>query len=288
MPATSTINLWPDASSHNVPPPEGSAEPPAARTMPPGRPRIEMFAPAADAKARSGPNKRACILVCPGGGYSRLTRHEGEPLCELFSSLGMLSGVVVSRIAPFRFPAPYADACRAVRVIRSKAAELDIDPNRIALMGFSAGGHLAASVATRPDFYADGDDDLVASVSARPNRVILGYPAISLVTSYHAGCAAKLFGPDAPEAQRRELSLELHVTKENPPAFIYHTADDGAVLVENALMFASAYAREKVPCELHSYRSGPHGVGMALDRPALRSWTGLLTDWLSDWVKGDV
>jgi acetyl esterase/lipase len=287
MPATRTINLWPDASSHNVPPPEGSAEPPVARTMPPGRPRVELFAPSAEAKPRTGPNKRACILVCPGGGYSRLTRHEGEPFCELFSSLGMVSGVVVSRIKPFQFPAPYMDACRAVRVIRSMADELDIDPNRIAIMGFSAGGHLAASVATRPEFYLDKDDDLAGKVSARPNRVILGYPAISLVTSYHTGCATNLLGPNSSEEQRREQSMELHVTKENPPAFIYHTSDDGAVLVENALMFASAYAREKVPCELHVYRSGPHGAGMALDRPALKSWTGLLVDWLSDWVKGE-
>jgi acetyl esterase/lipase len=285
MTSTRLINLWPDASSHNVPPPEGSAEPPAARTMPPGRPRIQLYTPAP--KPRSGPHKRACILVCPGGGYSRLTRHEGEPLCELFASHGMVAGVVCSRIAPFKFPAPYADACRAVRMIRSQADALDIDPNRIAIMGFSAGGHLAASVATRPDYFHDPDDDLAGTVSARPNRVILGYPAISLVSYYHTGCVNNLLGKEATEAQRRDLSLELHVTKQNPPAFIYHTSDDAAVLVENVLMFASAYAREKIPCELHTYRSGPHGAGMALDKPALASWTGLLMDWLSDWVKGE-
>ncbi len=172
-------------------------------------------------------------------------------------------------------------------MLRSQAEELDFDPERIAIMGFSAGGHLSASVATRPDFYVDGDDDLAGRVSARPDRVIVGYPAISLVTSHHAGCATKLFGPDAPEEQRRELSLELHVTPQNPPAFIYHTADDRGVLVENSLMFAAAYAREKVPFELHVYKSGAHGLGMALDHPALRSWTGLLTDWLSDWIKGE-
>jgi dipeptidyl aminopeptidase/acylaminoacyl peptidase len=106
---------------------------------------------------------------------------------------------------------------------------------------------------------------------------------ISFVTRHHGGSAANLLGPDASVEQRTRLSNELHVTKENPAAFIFHTADDAAVPVENALMFAAACAANAVPCELHSYRSGRHGVGLALDNPALCSWSGLMIDWLADW-----
>ncbi len=285
MPANQTINLWPDASSFNAVPP-GTADASAyswATTI--SRPRIELYSPAP--KVRTGPKGRGCVLVCPGGGYAGLAKHEGEPFAELFASLGLLSGVVYYRVAPNRFPAPYADACRAMRIIRSKADELDIDPSRIALMGFSAGGHLASTVATQPNLHSEPQDDLATKISARPDRVILGYPVISMVTRHHAGSAANLLGPDAPEELRAKFSNELHVTKNNPPAFIFHTADDQAVPVENALMFAAAYARAQVPCEVHSYRSGPHGVGMAANNPALASWTRLMTDWLSDWVKGE-
>ncbi len=285
MPLDRVINLWPDDSDYNIVPP-GTASPVGstwATTI--ARPRLELYK--STPVARTGSKKRGCVLVCPGGGYGGLAKHEGEPFAELFSEHGLLSGVVYYRVAPNRFPAPYSDACRAMRIIRSQADALDIDPERIALMGFSAGGHLASTVATQPELHRDAKDPLAASVSARPDRVILGYPVISFVTQYHKGSAANLLGPDPSEQLRAKFSNELHVTKNNPAAFIFHTADDQGVLVENALMFASAYAREKVPCEVHSYRSGPHGVGMALDRPALRSWTGLLMDWLSDWVKGE-
>jgi acetyl esterase/lipase len=285
MPTNQTIYLWPDGSPHNdVPSGTMDGSKFSWGTMI-ERPRIEMYPPAQ--KARSGGKGRGCVLVCPGGGYQGLARHEGEPFAELFSSLGLLSGVVYYRVSPNRFPAPYADACRAMRLMRAKADELDIDPSRVALMGFSAGGHLASTVATQPNLYSEPQDDLATKLSARPDRVILGYPVISMVTRYHAGSATNLLGAEPSEELRIKFSNELHVTKSNPPAFIFHTADDEAVPVENALMFASAYAREKVPCELHSYRSGPHGVGLAANSPALKSWGGLLTDWLSDWVKGE-
>ena len=155
-------------------------------------------------------------------------------------------------------------------------------------MGCSAGGHLASTVATQPRLHIEPDDGLAAKVSARPDRVILGYPVISFVANrYHAGSAGNLLGPEPSEERRKQFSNELHVTSENPPAFIFHTADDPGVRVNNALLFASAYAEKEVPCELHIYRSGPHGVGMALNNPALRTWSSLLIDWLRDWITGE-
>lgn len=281
MPETRLINLWPDGSTQNA---GTDASPPRNGWYQPGRPILEVFEPTAS--IWGGVKKRGCVIVCPGGGYGGLAKHEGEPFARLFAQHGLLSAVLTYRVSPNRFPAPYNDACRAIRLVRSKAEELQIDPSRIAIMGFSAGGHLASTVATQPNLHLEPDDDLSATVSARPDRVILGYPVISFVTRYHGGSAANLLGPEPSEERRAQFSNERHVTKSNPPAFIFHTGDDAAVPVENALMFASAYAREQLPCELHVYRTGPHGVGMALNNPALKSWTNLLVDWLADWIAG--
>ncbi|MCE9592040.1 MAG: alpha/beta hydrolase [Planctomycetes bacterium] len=283
MAESHVINLWPEGSKQIASP--APAEKPSPGWQPnPGRPKLDLYPPTQS--IWSGTKKRGCVIICPGGGYGGLANHEGEPFARLFAMHGLYAAVLTYRVSPNRFPAPYNDACRAIRIIRSRAEELGIDPQRIAIMGFSAGGHLASTVATQPTLHVEPDDDLAPSVSARPDRVILGYPVVSFVTRYHAGSAANLLGPDPSLERRTRFSNELHVTKNNPPAFIFHTGDDAAVPVENALMFASAYAREQVPCELHIYPTGPHGVGMALGNPALRSWTGLLIDWLQDWITG--
>lgn len=280
-----TIYLWPDGCKQNdvLPNTEGRVQP--GWTSNPGRPRLELYPPTES--IWKGANKRGCVIICPGGGYGGHASHEGEPFARLFAVHGMVAAVLSYRVIPNRFPAPYNDACRAVRLVRSMSDELAIDPQRVAIMGFSAGGHLASTVATQPNLHIEPDDDLASRYSARPDRVILGYPAVSFVTSYHTGCAASLLGPNPSLEQRTRLSNELHVTKDNPPAFLFHTGDDASVLVENSLMFAAAYAREKIPCELHVYRSGKHGVGMALDNPALCGWTPLLLEWLRDWIRGE-
>lgn len=260
-----TIPLWPDGCSHNV---EG----------PRGLPRLEVF----QTLPENHP-ARPAVIVCPGGGYGGLSPHEGLPLAQLFAVHGMVGIVCYYRVAPNRFPGPQADVMRAVRLVRSMSDPLGVDPNRIALMGFSAGGHNAATVATQPDVHHDEHDDLVGQFSARPDRLILGYPVISFGEHGHMGSANNLLGEDATDEQRRALSNELHVTADNPPTFIFHTSSDQAVPIENALMFASALSAAKVPCELHAYEFGPHGVGMALNNPKLRSWSGLLIDWLREW-----
>ena len=260
------INLWPDKSPNNH----------VNEKF--GRPRLDLFIPEGAAT-----KKRAAIVVCPGGGYRNLAAHEGQPLAELFASHGMVAAVLTYHIAPHQHPLPYADACRAIRLMRNQAAELNIDATKIGLMGFSAGGHLAATVATQPDLFKDPQDNLAATVSARPDRVILGYPVISFQEFAHKGSAEALLGKDADQKLLQQFSNDQQVTSKNPPAFLFHTADDAAVPVENSLRFAAAYAQNKIPFALHVYPQGRHGVGMALDNPALKSWTGLLTDWLADW-----
>lgn len=261
----SVIPLWPDDSPHNPKQKEH-------------RPRLELYQPKQKA---AGPVP--AVIVCPGGGYGGRAAHEGAPFAELFAAHGFVAFVCHYRVSPHRHPAPMTDACRAVRMVRHLATDFAVDPKRIALMGFSAGGHLASTVATQPTLHVDELDDLAEHHDARPDRAILGYPVISMVEHYHQGSAANLLGQNPSLAARHQMSNELHVTAKNPPAFIFHTFDDKAVPVQNALMFTSACAKAGVPVEMHVYQSGPHGVGIAADRPTLKSWTGLLIDWLKAW-----
>ena len=261
-----TINLWSDGSKNN-----GSD--------PAKRPNLIIYKPQGPVTA-----KRAAMVVCPGGGYGMLASdHEGVQLARLFASKGMVAAVLTYRVAPNKFPAPYADAVRAMRIVRSRASEFGIDPERIGLMGFSAGGHLASTVATQPDMYKDPEDKLATTVSARPDRVVLGYPVITFGEYTHAGSVKNLLGENPSAAQRAQFSGELNVNGKTPPTFIFHTADDAAVPVQNAFLFAEACVKNKVPVALHVYPRGKHGVGMALDNPELSGWTEVLLQWLADW-----
>ena len=260
-----TIPLWPEGCSHGI-------------TSEPLSPRLEIWQPSA-----TTPKRHAAVIVCPGGAYGFRAPHEGEPVAQLFAERGFVGIVLHYRVAPHRHPLPLADGCRAVRIVRHLANDLNIAPNRIGLMGFSAGGHLAAAVATQPDLHRDASDDLATHYPARPDRLILAYPVISLVTRYHTGSAENLLGKDPTLAARRQLSHELHVTAQNPPAFLFHTADDGGVPVENSLNFAAACVAHKVPVALHVFPHGSHGVGLAQDIPELRRWPELMFDWLQKW-----
>jgi acetyl esterase/lipase len=260
-----TLSLWPAGSRHTAGP--GEAQ------------RLDVFLP--DGPAAPA---RATVLVCPGGGYAGLAPHEGEPFARLFSENSMVGAVCYYRVAPWRYPAPQADAARAVRLLRANAGPLGIDPTRVALMGFSAGGHLVSTIATQPGLHVDPEDGLAATWSPRPDRLILAYPVISLCEHPHLGSVANLLGEPSDRAMRERLSNERHVQSDNPPTFLFHTADDPAVPVENSLRYAEACRRAGVPVELHVYQSGRHGVGLAADMPALRSWIGLLLDWLRPWA----
>jgi len=165
------VPLWPDGSPNNTV---------ADADMPAGRPCVELYVPPT---WQPVDKPRACVLICPGGGYTLRARHEGEPFAWLFAQAGMFAGVVHYRVQPNRHPAPFADAARAVRLVRSRADEWKIDPARIGLMGFSAGGHLAATVGIQSDLVRDEQDDLAATVSARPNRIVWATPSSAWCTS---------------------------------------------------------------------------------------------------------
>jgi acetyl esterase/lipase len=260
-----TLFLWPDDSVNN-------GKDPAKR------PRLDFSIP----ETKEG-KKRAAIIVCPGGGYGGLAPHEGAPFAELFASKGIVSAVLYYRVSPNRYPAPYADAVRAMRLMRSQADSLNVDPDKIGIIGFSAGGHLSATVATQPNLYKDPEDNLSATISARPNKVMLGYPVISFEEYGHMGSVKNLLGDNPSPDMLRQLSNQKQVTAENPPAFIFHTADDEVVPVQNSLFFAEACIRNKVSTSMHIYPHGKHGVGLALTIPALSGWSEILLKWLDDW-----
>jgi acetyl esterase/lipase len=262
-----TVPLWPPGCPNN---------PPADQPQP----RLAIYQP-----ERRETSPRAAIIVCPGGGYCGLAPHEGDPFAALFTAHGYVGAVLYYRVAPWRFPAPQADACRAIRLLRANAAQFGVDPQRIAIMGFSAGGHLAATTATQPDLHRDPHDDLAATVSARPDRVILAYPVASFGDNTHSGSVQNLLGNPPDPNLRAQLCNDRHITAAHPPVFLFHTADDPVVPVELSLNYAAACRRAGVPVELHVYESSPHGVGLALEMPALRSWSNLLLDWLRSWSR---
>ncbi|MBI1900734.1 MAG: alpha/beta hydrolase [Planctomycetia bacterium] len=223
------------------------------------------------------------IVVLPGGGYAVLAMdHEGHQVAKWLNSVGVAAFVVNYRLGPrYRHPAPLEDAQRAVRFVRSKAEEFGVSPKRIGIMGFSAGGHLASTVATHFDGGKSDAKDPIDRASCRPDFAVLCYPVVSLTEPFsHKGSLKNLVG-DNPDPKLLELlSNEKHVTGETPPTFLFHTSEDKGVPVENSLTFYAALRKAGVPAELHVYAHGPHGVGLAPGDPALSTWKERLYDWL--------
>lgn len=214
----------------------------------------------------------AAVLVCPGGGYVHLAAdHEGRQIAEWFNALGVTAFVLKYRLAPrYRHPAMIEDARRAMRIIRSRAKEFGIDPARVGVMGFSAGGHLASTLSTH---FQEGE---------RPDFAILCYPVISFTTRYtHSGSMRALLGDPPDPALAWELSNELRVTSQTPPTFLFHTNADTGVPAENSVLYYLALRRAGVPAELHIYQEGRHGVGLAPKDPVLSTWPARLKDWLA-------
>jgi acetyl esterase/lipase len=221
------------------------------------------------------------VIVCPGGGYARHAPHEADPIARWLTGLGLAAFVLEYRVAPHRHPLPLHDAQRAIRLVRSSAADWRIRPDRVAMLGFSAGGHVAATAGTHFDAGDAHAADPIEQENSRPDALILCYAVITFAEHRHQGSLENLLGPDAPAALREQLSLERQVTPQTPPTFLWHTADDASVPVENSLLFASALGRRGVPFALHVYPHGRHGLGLATDDPQVSTWTDLCARWLA-------
>ena len=222
------------------------------------------------------------VIICPGGGYVRLSiANEGSLVAQHLNALGVTAFVLHYRMVEYGHPAPLRDVLRAIRLIRSRAAEFGVKPDRIGVLGASAGGHLAASAATLfndPDGKTGAELD---AVSGRPDFAVLLYPVITMKDpSVHAGSRKALLGATPALVSIAHLSLELHVTKETPPTFIVQTEDDHTVPVENSLMFFAALHQAGVPAELHIWPHGPHGFGMRTDLGEPSTWPQRCDEWM--------
>jgi acetyl esterase/lipase len=210
------------------------------------------------------------MIICPGGGYVFHAEYEAEPVAEWLNTFGLTGIVLRYRLAPrYRHPAPFQDACRAVRLVRERAAEWKLDPKRVGIMGFSAGGHLAAHVSTS------------AGNHERPDVAVLLYPVITFTeASSHVKTWQNLIGESPPRALIEQLSCERCVSSKTPATFLYHASGDPNVPVENALIYAAALRAAGVAFEAHLYDRVAHGVGLAATDDMLGTWPGLCAAWL--------
>ena len=262
MLTTQAIKLWP----HGAPGALGSE---AHDT-----PTLTPFLP-------NGRSTGAAVIVCPGGGYTHLADHEGRPVAEWLNSIGITAFVLKYRIGPkYHHPAPLQDAARAIRTVRARAAEWNIDPKRIGILGFSAGGHVASTIGTHFDAGNPSADDPIERVSSRPDLLVLIYPVITMGEFTHAGSKKQLIGENASADLVKLLSNEEQITKQTPPTFLLHTANDSVVPVENSLRFAEQLRKFGIPFELHIYERGPHGFGLGGGDPILSTWPARCADWL--------
>jgi acetyl esterase/lipase len=240
------------------------------------QPYLQVF-PAAAGKAVG-----TAVVVCPGGGYTRLAiEHEGSLVAARLNQLGIAAFVLHYRMVEYGHPAPLRDVLRAIRLVRSRAAGFGVQPNRIGVIGFSAGGHLCATAATMFDDPEGRTGAELDAVSARPDFAAPIYPVITMKEPFvHAGSRRSLPGASPTPEMVEHMSLELQVPKNAPPMFIAGSEDDKTVPVENFLMFYQALRNAGVEAELHLYPKGGHGFGMLTDRGPASTWINRYEDWL--------
>jgi acetyl esterase/lipase len=249
---------------------------------PPGyRPDFDQPVPTLTPFRVSSSSLTSAVVVLPGGGYGMKAAHEAAPVAQWLNGLGISAFVLDYRVAPYRHPIPLLDARRAIQYVRSRAAEWAIDPNKMGILGFSAGGHLASTVGTHFESLSQ-PEDAVAQESFIPNAMILCYPVITFIGPTHIGSMENLFGLNPSRTLLEQLSNETQVTPETPPTFLWHTADDDAVPVENSLSFARSLNTCHVPFEIHVFAHGDHGVGLAQGHPYAEPWTSLCEKWLQN------
>jgi acetyl esterase/lipase len=222
------------------------------------------------------------VIICPGGGYARLAvSKEGSELVERLGALGVSAFVLKYRLVEYGHPAPLRDVLRAVRIVRSKAHEFGIRPDRIGVLGSSAGGHLAACAGTLFDAPEGRTGAELDAVSARPDFLALLYPVITMTAPFvHAGSRANLIGDAPSQALVERLSVETQVRPDTPPTFLVHTGEDTSVPLENSLLFFQALRRAGVPAEIHLYEKGPHGFGTSSGLGPTSGWPKRLEEWM--------
>jgi acetyl esterase/lipase len=223
------------------------------------------------------------VVVAPGGGYRTLSMNkEGRAPANYLNSLGIAAFVLKYRLGPkYRHPIELGDMQRAIRTLRARAAEWHLDPARIGVMGFSAGGHLASTASTRFDGGNPSAADPIDRASSRPDFAILAYPVITLTAAWtHQGSRTMLLGEGADAGLARSLSTDTQVTSATPPTFLFHTNADTAVPVENSVHYFLALRKAGVPAEMHIFKDGPHGVGLPMQDLALSEWPKTLANWL--------
>ena len=265
QPQSSPMLLWPEGA------------PGARGEAPEDKPSLTPF-------PSSGANKvPTAVIVCPGGSYHALAMdYEGTDVARWLKGLGVSAFVLKYRLGPkYHFPVELWDAQRAIRTVRMRASEYGVQPNRIGIWGFSAGGHLASTAGTHWDTGDSHASDPIERQSSRPDFMILAYPVITMEEPYvHLGSLHALLGEKPDPELVRLLSNESQVTAQTPPTFLFHTTEDQIVPVQNSINFYLALRRAGVPVEMHIYEKGRHGVGLAQSDPVLRSWPDRLADWL--------
>jgi len=258
--------------------PEGA---PGARGQADGdKPSVTVYLP------QSSKATGAAVVICPGGGYGHLAMdHEGHQVARWLNSLGVAGFILKYRHrnsgAGYGHPAPLLDAQRAIRWVRANAAKYRLDPARIGVMGFSAGGHLASTAGTHFDSGRADAADPIERVSCRPDFMVLIYPVITMAEPWgHAGSRRNLLG-DKPEPKLLEdLSNEKRVTSRTPATFLVHTSEDKVVPVENSVYFYLALRAANVPAEMHIYLKGRHGFGLGTGQGAVESWPARCAAWM--------
>ncbi len=263
--APEEVLLWPQGA------------PGALGTEEKDQPRIQLWR----APAREG--GVPAIVVCPGGGYAHLALgHEGRQIAAWLNGIGVTAAVLEYRHRGkgYGHPAPLQDAQRALRTVRHHATDWGVDPERTGVLGFSAGGHLASSVTVHHDGGDAQAADPVDRRSCRPDFSVLCYPVVAFDQPFtHKGSQRNLLGAAPPAALVAEMSSERHVDATTPPTFLWHTSTDKVVPVENSLAFYAALRRAGVPCELHCFERGRHGVGLGKGLAA-SAWPELCRAWL--------
>lgn len=225
-------------------------------------------------------NSKGAVVVFAGGGYAFKADHEGPVMGEWLQAAGITAFVVDYRVAPYKHPAQISDAMRAVRYARYFSDKYGFDSDKIAVMGFSAGGHLAGSVSVHYDKEMYEPTDRIDRESCRPNASILCYPVIDMGEYRHDGSRQNLLGQRPTEKLSELMSLYKQVDENTPETFIWHTSSDETVPVMNSLLYAEALAKNNVPCEMHIYPIGHHGLGLSAELPYVAKWAEDLKAWL--------